>query len=57
MSSARRTSMAMLGGVRARARVCRLAAAVGHTVGAEKKDAEEDAARRRRSAPSSWTRT
>ena len=52
MSSARRTSMAMLGGVRAlAARVCRLAAAVGHTVGAaEKKDAEEDAGAAARSA-------
>ena len=44
--------MAMLGGVRAlAARVCRLAAAVGHTVGAaEKKDAEEDAGAAARSA-------
>ena len=45
-SSARRASLAMLEGVRALSgRVCRLAAAVGHTVGAaEKKDAESASA-------------
>jgi hypothetical protein len=51
-SSARRASMAMLDGVRAlAARLCRLAAAVGHTVGAaEKKDRDEVAGAAARSA-------
>ena len=51
-SSARRASMAMLDGVRLlAARLCRLAAAVGHTVGAaEKKDRDEVAGAAARSA-------